>query len=105
MKKFSALVLLFAFTATFSVQAQIKINEIVASNSASHEDENGQSDDWVEIYNTSDVSINFGGMYVSDDPDEFDKWQIPTGQSAATTIAPGAYLILWFDEDTDQGPL
>ncbi|MEQ8525089.1 lamin tail domain-containing protein [Gracilimonas sp.] len=104
MKRPLSIVLLLLITFV-PAHAQIKINEIVASNGSSHADENEENDDWVEIYNAGSVSINFGGMYVSDDPEEIDKWQIPTNQAASTTIAPGEYLILWFDEDTDQGPL
>ncbi|MDR9415799.1 MAG: CotH kinase family protein [Gracilimonas sp.] len=105
MNRIFSTLLLLSFFASASVQAQIKVNEIVASNGSSYADEFGENDDWIEIYNSADISIDFGGMYVSDDPEEFDKWQIPEDESAATTIAPGEYKILWFDEDIEQGPL
>ncbi|MBO6522242.1 MAG: CotH kinase family protein [Balneolaceae bacterium] len=95
------LILLFATSAS----AQIRINEIMASNSSTIEDEQGDYDDWIEIINLGDVSVNFGGYYVSDDPENLTKWQIPTNQSAATTIAPGQFLLIWFDDDTDDGAL
>lgn len=98
----SASLLLFTFINT---QAQVKINEIMASNDNTISDNNGEYDDWIEIYNAGDVSVNFGGMYVTDDPEEITKWQIPTNQSNSTTIAPGQYMIIWFDKDPEQGPL
>lgn len=97
------LLLLMLFATT--TNAQIKINEILASNSDTNEDEFGNSDDWVEILNLGDVSVDFGGMYVSDDPENLLKWQIPTSQSASTTIAPGQFLLIWFDGEPDEGAL
>lgn len=85
--------------------AQIKINEILASNSETNEDEFGNSDDWVEILNLGEVSIDFGGMYVTDDSENLLKWQIPIDQSESTTIAPGQFLLIWFDGEPDEGAL
>lgn len=98
------LLILFLFIAT-NLSAQIRVNEIMASNSSTISDEQGDFDDWIEIINLGEVSVNFGGMYVSDDPENLIKWQIPTDQSASTTIAPGQYLLIWFDDDTDDGAL
>ncbi len=95
------LVLLF----TTGISAQIRINEIMASNSSTVQDEQGDFDDWIEIINLGEVSVNFGGYYVSDDPENLTKWQIPDNQSTATTIAPGQFLLIWFDDDTDDGAL
>ncbi|MBO6584515.1 MAG: lamin tail domain-containing protein [Gracilimonas sp.] len=105
MKKFFSTVLLLMIALSTSAFAQIKINEIVASNASSHADQNGDNDDWVELYNAGSVSVNLAGMYVSDDSSQLDKWQIPSGQSATTTISPGEFLILWFDKETEQGAL
>lgn len=95
----------FSFLITSSAFAQLRVNEIMASNSSTIADEQGDFDDWVEIINTGNLSVNFGGMYVSDDPENLTKWQIPTNQSASTTIAPGQFLLIWFDNDTDDGAL
>ncbi len=94
-----------SFLVTTSTLAQLSINEIMASNSKTIADEQGDFDDWVEIVNLGEVSVNFGGIYVSDDPDNLTKWQIPTNQSASTTIAPGQFLLLWFDDDATDGAL
>tara|TARA_R110000868_G_scaffold294140_1_gene554735 strand:+ start:101138 stop:104020 length:2883 start_codon:yes stop_codon:yes gene_type:complete len=77
----------------------------MASNSSTVQDDQGDYDDWVEIINMGTVSVNFGGIYVSDDPENLTKWQIPTNQSASTTIAPGQFLLIWFDDDADDGAL
>jgi hypothetical protein len=81
------------------------INEIMASNSTTIADEQGQYDDWIEIYNDSPSAIDIGGMYVTDDLNEPNKWRIPTGYSGQTTISAHGYLLLWADDDEQDGPL
>ncbi len=79
-------------------QSDLVINEIMASNSSTVTDENGEFDDWVEIYNNSGESINLLGYYLSDDPNNLSKWVFPE-----MTLGAGEYLTLWLDEDEDQG--
>ncbi len=80
------------------------INEVMASNSLTKADPQGQFDDWIEIYNNGDTLVDIGGMYVTDNLEKPTKWQIPANDPAATTIAPHGYLLIWADEDTaDKG--
>ena len=82
------------------------INEFVADNdSTGFADESGETDDWIEIYNAGSESVDVGGMYVTDDLDNLKKTSIPATDAAATTIEPGGYLILWADNDPEQGVL
>ncbi len=80
--------------------AQVRINETMASNVACFADPQGDFDDWIELYNAGGSSVNLGGMYLTDDPDEPMKWQIPANSPAATTLGPGKYLLIWTDGDT-----
>jgi hypothetical protein len=76
------------------------INEFMASNKASEVDPQGQYDDWIEIYNGGVDALDMGGMYLTDDLSTPGKWRIPL----ATLIEPGAYLLIWADNDiTDTG--
>jgi len=97
--------LLSIFTDANSIFAQIYINEFLSSNDTGITDENGDFEDWVELYNAGNTAVDIGGYYVSDDLSELDLWQIPSTSPAETTIAAGAYLILWLDKDTDDGVL
>jgi hypothetical protein len=101
--------LLFAGFFAASVNGQtitgLYINEFLASNSAINADEFGEYDDWFEIYNSNNEAINIGGLYVTDDLDEPDKWQIPANQPAVTTIPAAGFLLIWADGQTGQGPL
>ena len=76
----------------------VVINELLASNSANTADQDGEYDDWIELYNNTSASINLGGYYLSDNIDNLMKWQIPSG----TSINANGYLIVWADEDTTQ---
>ena len=81
------------------------INEFMASNDTTIADENGEYDDWIEIYNPNDAPVNIGGFYITDDLTDLTAWQIPDDNPDATTIPAGGFLLLWADKDTDQGPL
>lgn len=78
----------------------LAINEVMASNSETKADPQGQYDDWIEIYNYGGAPIDTGGLYLTDDPNDPTKWQIPATDPALTTVAPGGYLLIWADGDT-----
>ena len=72
----------------------------MASNVTTSQDENGDYDDWIELFNTTEYSISLGDLYLSDDLLNLTKWQIP-----AQTIAANDYLIIWADSDESQNSL
>ena len=85
--------------------AGIVINEFLASNDSCCTDENGDYDDFIELYNTGASSINIGGMYITDDLTDPASWQIPTSDASLTTLASGGFLLLWADKESEQGVL
>ena len=87
------------------LRSQISINEFVASNFNTISDEAGEFDDWVELFNNSNQSIDIAGMYLSDDLNNKKLWRISNEAPEVTTIPAGGFLILWFDKDVDDGPL
>jgi hypothetical protein len=85
--------------------APVCINEVSAAND-SYIDENGKKGDWVELYNTTDTEIDVEGMYLTDNLDKPEKYQITKGETQARTIIPAhGYLIIWCDKraTTDGG--
>ncbi|MBI1267279.1 MAG: hypothetical protein GC193_07610 [Cryomorphaceae bacterium] len=80
----------------------IFINEIVASNNTGIQDDFFQSNDWVEFYNNGGI-VNLAGYYLTDNPQNLTKWQIPATNGGLTTILPNSYQIFWLDNDIDQG--
>lgn len=83
---------------------KVYINEVVATNNVI-QDENGETDDYIEIYNGSDREVNIGGWYISDTPYNPVFIQIPANQPALTTIPAKGYLVLWADDQPEQGAL
>lgn len=62
---------------TNSIAQALKINELMSSNSMEVYDEDGDTPDWIEIINTGNNDVNLADYYLSDNPEEFFKWQIP----------------------------
>ncbi len=81
------------------------INEFMASNDNTIADENGEYDDWIELYNAGDKEVDIAGMYFSDNADDPTAYQIPSGKGNETKIPAGGFLLIWADGQTDQGIL
>jgi hypothetical protein len=77
------------------------VNELMAQNSATVTDQDGEYDDWIELYNNTSNILSLDNLYMSDTYSNLLKWQFPIG----TTIAPNSYLIVWADEDLAQAGL
>jgi hypothetical protein len=82
--------------------SSVVINELLASNTRTSADPQGQYDDWIELYNAGDTAVDVGGMYLTDDVTEPRKWQIPTGDAVLTTIPAKGFLLIWADGDTQD---
>lgn len=94
-------VFMYQVSASWTGNVPVVINEILASNVNAETDEANQHEDWIELYNTSILSFDLSGFYLTDNPSNLAKWAIPAG----TVIPPNGYLIVWADEDGNQGPL
>jgi hypothetical protein len=90
--------------ANFVETSRPVINELCAINKSIMADEHGEFDDWVEIYNPSAYPVDLGGWYLTDNIKQAFKWKIPNDQPGETTIAPGAYMVFWLDNQSWQGP-
>lgn len=90
----------YSFTATTSnpTIGDLVINEFMASNSSAVADQDGEYDDWIELYNNGSTSINLENYNLSDDNADLQKWTFPEG----TSIGANSYLIIWADDDEDQ---
>ena len=83
----------------------VAINELMASNAGDIRDPQWQYEDWIELYNAGASAVDVGGYYLTDDLARPTKWQIPTGDPAATTILSHGYLLIWADGDIDDSGL
>ena len=83
------------------LQGVVVINELMALNTLTVADQDGEFDDWIELYNTSDETVDISGYFLSDDDNNTTKWKIPAG----TTIKGKGYIIIWADSDLKQAGL
>jgi hypothetical protein len=74
----------------------VVINEVLPKNSQNGSDQDGDFDDWIELYNPANVDQDISGYYLTDSKKNPTKWKFPTG----TTIKANNYLIVWADEDS-----
>lgn len=82
-------------------EATVVINELMAANDSVSMDEAGDLDDWVELYNASEATVDLGGWGLSDNPDAEASWRFPEGYS----LGPGDRLVVWLDDEPEEGDL
>ena len=73
----------------------VVINELMATNTKTIVDPQGQYEDWLELHNLTNDVVDLSGMYLTDKIDNLKKWAFP----ANTTIPARGYLLVWLDED------
>ena len=59
-------IIIFLLVLSNFVSAQLYINEYSAANFDSYQDNYGEYEDWIEIYNASAVAIDLNGYYLTD---------------------------------------
>ncbi|MFN6943987.1 MAG: CotH kinase family protein, partial [Cytophagaceae bacterium] len=69
---------------------QVVINEIMASNHSVIADEDGDYEDWIELFNAGNYPINLHGYTISDNLNNPYKWSFPS-----VSIAPNSYLLIF----------
>ena len=75
----------------------VYITEVMASNDSTQTTAGADYVDWIEIYNSSNETVDLSGYGLSDNLGRARKWQFPQG----TIILPGEYKIIWCDNDAD----
>jgi hypothetical protein len=80
------------------INKSVVINEFMAVNSHTVADQDGEYDDWIELFNLSSEEIDLSGYYLTDSKNNLTKWKFPE----STSIAGAGYLIIWADGDTNQ---
>jgi len=80
-----------------SIVGDLAINEFLASNELTVADQDGEFDDWIELYNNTGSAISLNGYFLSDDGQALDQWVFPD-----VSIAPHSFLTVWADNDVEQ---
>lgn len=70
------------------------ITEFMASNDGTLLDGNGNSSDWIEIYNAGTSVVDLDDYGLTDNPSNTSKWQFPS-----RPLEPGEYLVVFASGD------
>lgn len=76
------------------------INEFVAGNTAGLLDEDGEPQDWIELYNRGTNAVNLLGWSLSDNPNAPGLWTFPT-----QVLNPGQYLVVFASGKDRRAPV
>jgi hypothetical protein len=80
----------------------VYINEIAAKNTT-YPDNYGNTDDWFELYNANNDTIDLVGLFLTDNFKRPDKFKVWKNNSNNTKIPPHSFTIFWADEEEHQG--
>ena len=69
----------------------VVINEFLASNRNGIKDGDGETSDWIELYNQGTEAVSLSGWYLTDDADNLKKWPFP----ADTVLGGESYLVVF----------
>jgi gliding motility-associated-like protein len=102
MKDFRILWLFLFFFLSQLTFSQVVINEIMASNSKTLQDQTGRYPDWIEIYNPGNTAYDLHNHFISDNKERPNKFQLksPNGQ---LRIPAKGYLIIFCSGDINKG--
>jgi hypothetical protein len=86
------------------IRSGLFINEFMTSGNSSYSDEYGESDDWIEIYNSNSYDVDLGGLFITDNEEKLFKHYFPLSYDHEMLIPADSFLILWADKSESQGP-
>jgi hypothetical protein len=71
------------------------LNEVQPNNLSGIQDNFGDRDPWVELFNSGTNVLDLGGFYLSDNYSNLTRWPFPTG----TLVNPGQFRLVWLDNE------
>ena len=69
---------------------KVVIREILSENLSGLKDEDGDPEDWIELYNAGDTEIDLAGWSLSNESDKPDLWVFPS-----LALAPAGSTLVW----------
>lgn len=83
-------------------QTDMRLNEILVTNTSDFQDDFGQHNAWIELFNTSYGTVDVGGCYLSNDPNNLKMYIIPKAD-VLTKIKPRQHTLFWADKQPYRG--
>lgn len=107
MKKFyKAFLLLGILICASNLYAQnmsdMRLNEVLVTNTEGFEDDFGYRSGWIELFNTSYGTVDIAGCYLSTDPNNLTMYRIPKGD-VLTKVQPRQHILFWADGFANRG--
>ena len=75
------------------------ISEFMADNDETLNDNDGDSSDWIEIFNPNAVSADLTGWFLSNNSNNLALWKFPS-----VSLAPNSYLVVFASEKNRTNP-
>ncbi len=73
-----------------SLKAQVLVNEVCSSNTNLIADDDGDYEDWIELYNAGISEVDLDGFFISDDASDPFQYTLPP-----MVLAPGDFVLIW----------
>ena len=89
-------------TAGAQSQDAMRLNEYLVVNTDDFQDDFGQQNAWIELFNSSYGTVDIAGCFLSDDPANLKKYAIPGGD-ILTKIKPRQHVLFWADGKPYRG--
>ena len=107
MKKFYSLILLLGvLVCSSNLYAQnmsdMRLNEVLVTNTEGFEDDYGYRSGWIELFNTSYGTVDIAGCFLSTDPNNLTMYMIPKGD-VLTKVQPRQHILFWADGIANRG--
>ena len=83
-------VVVFGMALAISASEPVFISEFLASNNGGLRDEDNDTPDWIEIFNSGTNTVSLGGWYLTDSAADLTKWRFP-----ATNIGPNGFVLVF----------
>lgn len=87
-----------------AIALPLKVNEVSAGNSVFINDW-FKKNDWLELYNPTDIDLDAAGLFVSDNLNNPFKYQIPSSATVSSIVPAHGHLIIWADKLEPQTQL
>ena len=100
------IILLLSLVTINSANAQLYINEFMASNTEAFPGPENDYPDWIEVYNAGAEDVMLGGYYMADDLiDPEARYMIPDTYPDSVTVAAGGYILFYANKGQETSVL
>ncbi|MDY5119717.1 MAG: OadG family transporter subunit, partial [Muribaculaceae bacterium] len=96
------LCLLVGATAFAQGRKGLVINEVMVLNDSNYVDDYGQTNAWVELYNSTYASMQISSIFLTNDPEVKTMYPVPRGD-VNTVIPARQHILFWADGEPERG--